>query len=65
MPTFGSESPAARPPFVCPGGRVLSQRADKKGTPMEIAFLVFFPLGLCALAGGIFLPPLLRHPARD
>lgn len=29
---------------------------------MEIALLT---LGLCALAGGMFLPPLLRHPARD
>lgn len=32
---------------------------------MEVAFLILFPLGLCALAGGIFLPPLLRQSARD
>lgn len=50
------------PRLSAPGGEGID-KGGLKGTPMEIVFLCLFPLGLCALAGGMFLPPLLRNRA--
>lgn len=53
------------PPVRLPRGVGDFTKGGRKEGRMDFLPLILLPLGLCALAGGMFLPPLLRHPARD